>query len=518
MAEPAISITPERAEAPGTPPVPEAPPRAGSRQTRGALLALGVLVLGVVGAEAVFRGSPLARALAAENLYIRKARTFSASEGADIAMTGDSRILHGFASSVVADVLEEAQGERPRVYNAGLSGAPPMAQLAWVRRFVSHERRPRLVLMGISPYMFSSRIAYNPSRESLTTVWRLSDLPTAVRAGAGLEELSTIAVSGLFESVRLRPRLIEVLLKRGRPGGPADVGQDGYLWMGGVPPSIQESRARGRGRAYRTELWKPEAHFGNEQMGYFIEALRLLRAEGIPVLVVSTPSASQLDEEAYGPQSLYDEHIAWVKARAAEYGATFVDMQRPPGVPDSAFADGDHLSGPGAARFTETLAREHILPALGGPRPELSACRPLFTFDEDPAQGWTLEGEMAEAMRSQGPAPGQQPLHGFQGRGLFNSFTRLGDEAMGQAQSPPFALEGSRLRLRVGGGAREGLDVALLVEGREVASARGRDSEVLSLVTWDVSAVRGKTAVLRIRDLARGGWGHLLVDDVRLCP
>ncbi len=272
-----------------------------------------------------------------------------------MAITGDSRILHGVVPEVLANRLAH-EGERPRVYNAGLSGAPPMAQLAWVRRFLTHPgRRPSLVVVGISPYMFSSRIAREPSRESLTTLWRLRDLPAAIRAGAGTEEVSAILASNLFETVRLRPRLLELLFRGRQPGAPADPGVDGYLAMYGQGPEIQKERALHRGLGYRTELWKPEAHFGNEQVGYFLELLRELREAGVRTVVINTPSASGVDV-AYGPNSLYDEHLAWVKARAGEYGAQFLDLKAAPGMTDADFADGDHLTVAGAAKFSALLA------------------------------------------------------------------------------------------------------------------------------------------------------------------
>ncbi|MCP3098800.1 DUF1574 domain-containing protein [Myxococcus sp. K15C18031901] len=497
----------------------EPPAQSPRRQRHAAWAAVAVLVVGVVVLEVGFRASRLARSLADESLYLRKGRTFESSAGADVAMTGDSRILHGFSPQVVADTVEEERGERLQVYNAGLSGAPPMAQLAWVRRLLSHpERRPRLVVLGISPYMFSSRIARNPSRESLTTLWRLQDLGSAARAGAGFEELSTIIVSNLFESVRLRPQVVQAVLEHREAGRPADTGEDGYVRLSGVDATTQAARARQRGQGYRTEMKKPEARFGNEQMGYFEQALRELRDAGVATLVINTPSASQVDM-AYGPDSLYDEHLAWVKERAARYGARFADLKTVPGLGDRDFTDGDHLSAVGAQKFTEHLTREHLLPMLGGATAAGQGCRTVFAFDTPELREWTLQGEgLADAARG-GRRPGQQDLTGQRGSGLFNSFTAQGDRAVGEALSPPFALDGGRLQLRVGGGGHgRDVGVALLVDGQEVARAQGRDSEGLGLRTWDVSTLRGRSARLRIWDADSGAWGHILVDEVRLCP
>jgi hypothetical protein len=318
--------------------------------------------------EVAMRASGLARRMREENSYIQKADSY---RGADVVMTGDSRILHGFDPRTAEGVLQSHLGQPVSVFNAGMSGAPPMAQLAWVRRFLSTQPRPRLVLMGISPYMFSSKIVRAQARESLHTLWRIQDLPAALRAGAGPEELSTIFANDLSEAFRFRARVVDVVLRRQTLGKSHDGDNGGFVAFGTVPPAAQDARARGRGMAYRTELWPP-ATFGNEHMRYFEEALRSLKAANIPVIVVNTPSASQVNL-AYGPRSLYPRHIEWLKATAAKYGARYFDAQHVPVLQDSDFVDGDHLSGPGAAKLTEYMAEQAMVPALRTPMDVVTA-------------------------------------------------------------------------------------------------------------------------------------------------
>ena len=58
--------------------------------------------------------------------------------------------------------------------------------------------------------------------------------------------------------------------------------------------------------------------------------------------------------------------------------------------------------------------------------------------------------------------------------------------------------------------------VNLVVDGDVVRSATGQDSEELDWVSWDLADLQGQRASVRVVDNHRGGWGHVLVDDVVL--
>jgi hypothetical protein len=483
-----------------------------------ALLSVATFLAAIFGLDGAFRASQVAKRLQAENLYITKANAFSDSrEGADVAVTGDSRILHGFNPKAAEAVVKAERGETIHAYNAGLSGAPPMAQLAWVRRLLTHPHKPRVVVMSISPYMFSSKIAAAMARESLTTMYRLRDVPSLVMARAPAEDVFTALNAGLFESARLRPRMLDVLLKHSGTREAVGTGEQGFLQNGEVDPNTQAIRGRDRAIGYRTEMWRP-ATFGNEHQGYFVEALRELRAAGVPTIVLNSPSASQL-ELAYGPNSIYDEHIAWVRAQADRFGATFADVRNNPAVHDEDFNDGDHLGGDGAARFTAWLTHERIVPAMGGAKPDRpAACKVVFALDEPGAPGWTQTGEGVGDPIAQQGRRGQSPVLGSRGTGFLSTFGANGDAATATITSPDFVLDGSEVRVRVAGGAGQGLEVALVIDGQVRASARGANDETLRDVVWPTAADRGKKATIRVRDDAKGGWGHLVVDDVAVCP
>ncbi len=123
-----------------------------------------------------------------------------------------------------------------------------------------------------------------------------------------------------------------------------------------------------------------------------------------------------------------------------------------------------------------------------------------------------------------GRAPVAGPLRQFkQGRvsGSHYKFADSmhgGDKATGTLESPPFSIDGKRLSFRISGGADpEALRVELIVDGSVVhAASSPENDESMRKITWDVTALAGKQATIRLVDEATGSWGHLSVDEIWL--
>jgi uncharacterized protein (DUF608 family) len=108
---------------------------------------------------------------------------------------------------------------------------------------------------------------------------------------------------------------------------------------------------------------------------------------------------------------------------------------------------------------------------------------------------------------------GQQPVSGFLGRGLVNSFDPDGDGAQGLLVSPSFTVDRRYLHFLVGGGNfPQETCVQLVVGDRVVHAAHGQNTEQLAWTTFDLSAIQGQTAQIRIVDQQTGAWGHILAD------
>jgi hypothetical protein len=138
-----------------------------------------------------------------------------------------------------------------------------------------------------------------------------------------------------------------------------------------------------------------------------------------------------------------------------------------------------------------------------------------FGFEDDSFAAWTRDGDAFDFTRSEVSIVGHEHVSGGVGRHLTSFRPGRGDMATGRASSPPFLIEGDVITLRVGGGDDPAtLGVKLVVDGAAKHSAVGRRSGMLWRASWDVSALRGKTATLELVDEATGGWGHIVVDEV----
>lgn len=151
-------------------------------------------------------------------------------------------------------------------------------------------------------------------------------------------------------------------------------------------------------------------------------------------------------------------------------------------------------------------------PDLPNPRPE----RALFDFNGRHYDGWEVRGAAFGFGPAKGTLKDQQPVKGFEGAGLVNSF-HGGDTATGVMISERFTIDRSFLTFLIGGGRHAGETcVNLVVGGRTVRTATGQNAEELSPHTWDVRAYEGEEAQLHIVDASKAGWGHVNVDRVRL--
>jgi len=107
----------------------------------------------------------------------------------------------------------------------------------------------------------------------------------------------------------------------------------------------------------------------------------------------------------------------------------------------------------------------------------------------------------------------QQPVSGFLGRGLVNTYDPDGDGSIGTLTSPEFPLDKRYLHFLVGGGAFAGeTSVNLMVDGKVAQSACGKRTEQLAWTTFDLADIQQKQAKIQIVDRRTGAWGHILAD------
>ena len=143
------------------------------------------------------------------------------------------------------------------------------------------------------------------------------------------------------------------------------------------------------------------------------------------------------------------------------------------------------------------------------------ARRPDIVFDdfERGYANWTAQGEAFGKEPARGALPDQNPVNGFLGQGLVNSYTG-GDDTTGRLVSKDFTIERRFIRFLVGGGQHPQTQIRLLINGKVERAASGKNEERLEAASWDVSPFQGQTAHIEIVDEARGGWGHVNVDQI----
>ena len=159
--------------------------------------------------------------------------------------------------------------------------------------------------------------------------------------------------------------------------------------------------------------------------------------------------------------------------------------------------------------FFQSLAR------LRGSQADFHAVATVFDdFEGKTYEGWTITGDAFGKRPSHGTEPGQQPVTGFSGHGLVNTFV-AGDGPQGTATSKPFRIQRRYIGFLIGGGNKPGKTcINLRVGGKVLRTATGKDQEALEPASWDVADLKGREAVLEIVDRSSEGWGHINIDRI----
>lgn len=155
-------------------------------------------------------------------------------------------------------------------------------------------------------------------------------------------------------------------------------------------------------------------------------------------------------------------------------------------------------------------AKDEFAEDVVNPRP----CIALAQFEGGTYGAWQSTGEAFGPGPASGTLPDQNPVTGFVGQGLVNTFFK-GDDTKGTLTSPEFTIQRRFINFKIGGGNHAGKTcVDLLVDGRTVRTAAGLNSEHLLWDAWLVEEFEGQKATIVIRDEMTGPWGHINVDEI----
>ncbi len=153
--------------------------------------------------------------------------------------------------------------------------------------------------------------------------------------------------------------------------------------------------------------------------------------------------------------------------------------------------------------------------STGGKEVQTSSQRPDILFEdfENGYGKWTVEGTAFGDSPAQGTLPNQQPVSGYVGKRLVNSFLQ-GDASTGRLISKPFTIERHFIRFKIGGGHYANTQIRLLTDNKVVRAKSGDDKELLESAFWDVTDLEGRQAHIEIVDEEQGGWGHINIDQI----
>lgn len=137
---------------------------------------------------------------------------------------------------------------------------------------------------------------------------------------------------------------------------------------------------------------------------------------------------------------------------------------------------------------------------------------------EDGFDNWRLDGDAVTMYDQHERIVDQFPIGGNVTEGFLTSYhPHRGDAEIGTARSPEFTTaDGQLLTFLIAGGRGVGVGVRLLADGVEVDVWRGKNAEYFETVNYLLDGLAGKTLQLELFDFELGGWGHIMLDHVRL--
>ena len=118
-----------------------------------------------------------------------------------------------------------------------------------------------------------------------------------------------------------------------------------------------------------------------------------------------------------------------------------------------------------------------------------------------------VEGKAFGRGPSHGTERRQEPVSGFTGPGLVNSYNG-NDDVLGKLKSPSFPIHERYISFLIGGGQHPGkCCMNLVVDGKVVRTETGQNTEQLRRVEWDVNDLVSKDATIEIVDQQTGEHG-----------
>jgi hypothetical protein len=310
----------------------------------------------------------------ARRLACLKRRTSAAERHFTVVILGSSRSHYGVRASALEQMLNGRRSTSAVAFNLAKPGAGPVMVLYTWQRMCREGIRPDLLLLEVSSFQLAEGSARSDTTEAALPATTLSQADLPFIEMYAPSRLSDLREDWLIEKATpwlgyrsvllgsLVPRLLPASL-RSQPIKMCNDSGDGIDWFS---PGTSEARRLATQRTVESLA----GSFAEEVPGDRpAQALRQLLAEarqrGIRVVLVLPPEAGVL-RQAF-PLLKVRQAERFIDGLVREYGAEVVDARGWLNREDD-LADGVHATPAGAARFTERLSREVVLPRLAASR------------------------------------------------------------------------------------------------------------------------------------------------------
>jgi hypothetical protein len=301
----------------------------------------------------------------AERLQMR--RTAEAAPPLTVIMFGSSRVQCGFKSSDL-EASARGAGKPAVVFNFGIPGVGPIANLLHLRRILKRGVRPDLVFLEVAPIMFNG--LRGKPREEIGKVrgarlWR-KEIAWLKQYRFPIKELrkdwwsaEMVPCYGQRFNIlsRVAPQLLPPALRLDWARHMDDSG-----WQAPVNTTVSpedcrrytEFTLRGHGDILRSfELCESSCRAVHD-------FLSLCQRQQIPAGIIWMPEGSEY-RKLY-PRDAVERIEGFLTEVSRQQGVLYINARD--WVPDDAFVESNHLLLKGAHIFTERFGREVLLPML----------------------------------------------------------------------------------------------------------------------------------------------------------
>ncbi|HJT33525.1 MAG TPA: hypothetical protein VJ783_15885 [Pirellulales bacterium] len=279
---------------------------------------------------------------------------------------GSSRTALGLRPEFAS--LPTVAGERPIVFNFGISGAGPIQELLFLRRLLAEGIRPERILIEIHPCLLHEEVSFGELTALAPTRLDWHDLPVMgeyvydrpdlyrrwwrARLTACWSHRVTIQMRWLPRWLDPKCQFDLRALNR--------LNVDGWTptELSTVTRELYEQLARDAVRVYEPAF--ADFHITERPSRAIDQMLALCRAEGIEPALFLMPEASQFRTgySADARQQI-DDYLTDVSHR---HGVPVFDLTY--ASPDASFADSHHMLPAGAEQFSRRFGRDVLRPLL----------------------------------------------------------------------------------------------------------------------------------------------------------